>query len=162
MTADANLLEAEYVRVLKEWNAFEAEKCRAEKMLRGAATPDNVERVFLADHAVDSAASAARYVETHARTYGVHANFEALFFNFYQPPEFFLPQDNYGWLDAPQYSPTSLSSLSSQSPFGMVAPQAPPFTELAYLQPSPFNFTHCVPQPWNTYNHPFASRTIAV
>lgn len=158
MTTDVDLLEAEYVRVVKEWNAFEAEKWRAEKMLRGAATPDNIERVFMADHAVELAGKAARYVEAHARTHGVLGNFAALFFEHYQPPEFFLPQDNQAWSHVPQVSPTP-----TQSSFGMVTPQTPAFPELTYLQPSPFNFNYapCAPV-WNTYNHPFASRTIAV
>lgn len=160
MTTDTNLLEAEYVRVVKEWNAFEAEKWRAEKMLRGAATPDNIERVFMADHAVDLAGRAARYVEAHARMHGVQGNFETLFFEFYQPPEIFLPQETHGWSHVPQVSPTA-----TQSSFGMAAAPAPApmFSELTYLQPSPFNFNYapCAPS-WNTYSHPFASRTIAV
>ncbi|KAJ2915515.1 hypothetical protein MD484_g4915, partial [Candolleomyces efflorescens] len=86
MTTDLELLHEEYLRVLDVWNKFELEKWQAEKMLRGAATPDNVQRVFAADHAVESASAAARYIETYAKMHGIRYNFEGLFFKYYQSP----------------------------------------------------------------------------
>jgi hypothetical protein len=86
MTTDLELLHEEYLRVLGVWNKFELEKWQAEKMLRGAATPDNVQRVFAADHAVESASAAARYIETYAKMHGIRYNFEGLFFKYYQSP----------------------------------------------------------------------------
>ena len=174
MTTDLELLHEEYLRVLSVWNKFELEKWQAEKMLRGAATPDNVQRVFAADHAVESASAAARYIETYAKVHGIRYNFEGLFFKYYQSPA-----DVFG-LYVQATTPTSPAmanpcavkgnvNVTAQSawnpPFN--APLRTPNTGFGYLNPphgqsqQNMPFTACVPE-WTVLPAPVPSRMIEV
>ncbi|KAJ2933967.1 hypothetical protein H1R20_g3160, partial [Candolleomyces eurysporus] len=167
MTTDLELLHEEYLRVLDVWNKFELEKWQAEKMLRGAATPDNVQRVFAADHAVESASAAARYIETYAKMHGIRYNFEGLFFKYYQSSA-----DVFGF-----YAQAPSATIGNNGPCavkgsGNVAPSSAwnasriPSMGFGYnpahgQSQQNMPFTACVPE-WTVLPAPVPSRMIEV
>lgn len=169
MTADLTLLQEEYISVIQRWSEFEMDKWRAERMLRGAATPDNVQRVYAADCAIEAACSAARYIERHTIAYGMHGDYDTLFFKYYQSPGF-QPQpveETYGWIDtpaAPSVPSYGIQLPSLSVPLGMGYQQQTVDTVPVFSQPTVFSspFAACT-SVWPAFSHAMPSlRTIQV
>ncbi|KAF5314763.1 hypothetical protein D9611_007173 [Ephemerocybe angulata] len=104
VTSDPALLKSEYTRVINQRLAFELELWHAQRMLRGApSNPDNIQRVDTADHAVEAASEAVRYIEAHVRMYKVPLDLNALFFKTYKPIDYVVPEgESYGAQLLPQ------------------------------------------------------------
>lgn len=128
MTSEQALIEQEYVRVITQWNAYEEEKWKAEKIYRREPSSENLAHFMKSANAVKVAGDAARYVELHATRWRVPTNFDALFCRHYRPPSFFLyladPDDwnppSWFYDDRQQYaqplSSPCLESFYSQHP----------------------------------------------
>ncbi|KAF6745366.1 hypothetical protein DFP72DRAFT_1077520 [Ephemerocybe angulata] len=179
VTSDPALLKAEYTRVINQRLAFELELWHAQRMLRGApSNPDNIQRVDTADHAVEAASEAVRYIEAHVRMYKVPLDLNALFFKTYKPIDYVVPEgESYGgWVDGAlpvQAQPQRQQQLQPLGGYRMrMMGQQVQQQQQQFVWPQPV-FSHPLPLPMQTYapcapvwpvdhSYPMAFRTVQV